>query len=88
MIQQDMIQAIDRQFVRTTRPLYGHLVSFSNRHFARRSSVGIACATRRELAQRLRISRPTSSARHYATRVTWVAAWIRWARLTFRLCRA
>ena len=46
--------------MRTSRPLYGHLVTLAReRHLARRSPVGLARSAGAELAQRLRISRTT-----------------------------
>ena len=56
-----MFQQIERQFVRTARPLYGHLVTLLEaRHRARRAAVGIArCRRSATLAQRLQISRTT-----------------------------
>jgi DNA-binding transcriptional MocR family regulator len=55
-----MIQQIERQFVRTTRPLYGHLVHLFESAIARGDvPSGARLPPERELAQRLRISRTT-----------------------------
>ena len=55
-----MIQQIERQFVRTARPLYGHLVSLIESAIARGElPSGSRLPPERELAQRLRISRTT-----------------------------
>lgn len=50
-----MIQQIERQFVRTTRPLYGHLVHLFESAIARGDlPSGSRLPPERELAQRLR----------------------------------
>ena len=55
-----MIQQIERQFVRTTRPLYGHLVSLLESAISRGDlPSGARVPPERELAQRLQISRTT-----------------------------
>jgi DNA-binding transcriptional MocR family regulator len=55
-----MIQEIERQFVRTARPLYGHLVSLLEAAISRGDlPSGARVPPERELAQRLRISRTT-----------------------------
>ena len=55
-----MIQLIERQFVRTTRPLYGHLVSLLESAISRGDlPSGARVPPERELAQRLQISRTT-----------------------------
>lgn len=55
-----MIQQIERQFVRTARPLYGHLVTLLEGAIARGDlPSGTKVPPERELAQRLRISRTT-----------------------------
>jgi DNA-binding transcriptional MocR family regulator len=55
-----MIQQIERQFVRTARPLYGHLVSLLEGAISRGElPSGTKVPPERELAQRLRISRTT-----------------------------
>src|SRR3954465_14760279 len=55
-----MIQQIERQFVRTSRPLYGHLVYLFESAIARGDlPSGSRLPPERELAQRLRISRTT-----------------------------
>jgi DNA-binding transcriptional MocR family regulator len=55
-----MIQQIERQFVRTARPLYGHLVHLFESAIARGDvPSGARLPPERELAQRLRISRTT-----------------------------
>jgi 2-aminoadipate transaminase len=55
-----MIREIERQFVRTSRPLYGHLVSLLETAIARGDiPSGARVPPERELAQRLRISRTT-----------------------------
>jgi DNA-binding transcriptional MocR family regulator len=55
-----MIQQIERQFVRTSRPLYGHLVSLLESAISRGDlPSGARVPPERELAQRLRISRTT-----------------------------
>jgi DNA-binding transcriptional MocR family regulator len=55
-----MIQQIERQFVRTSRPLYGHLVSLLESAISRGElPSGSRVPPERELAQRLRISRTT-----------------------------
>ena len=55
-----MIQQIERQFVRTTRPLYGHLVSLLESAISRGDlPSGSRVPPERELAHRLRISRTT-----------------------------
>jgi DNA-binding transcriptional MocR family regulator len=55
-----MIQEIERRFVRTTRPLYGHLVTLLESAIARgEMPSGSRLPPERELAQRLRISRTT-----------------------------
>jgi 2-aminoadipate transaminase len=55
-----MIQAIERQFVRSSRPLYGHLVSLLESAISRGElASGARVPPERELAQRLRISRTT-----------------------------
>ena len=55
-----MIQQIERQFVRTTRPLYGHLVSLLESAISRGDlPSGSRVPPERELAQRLQISRTT-----------------------------
>jgi DNA-binding transcriptional MocR family regulator len=55
-----MIQQIERQFVRTSRPLYGHLVALLEGAISRGEiPSGSKIPPERELAQRLRISRTT-----------------------------
>ena len=55
-----MIQQIERQFVRTARPLYSHLVSLLEEAISRGDlPSGTKVPPERELAQRLRISRTT-----------------------------
>jgi DNA-binding transcriptional MocR family regulator len=55
-----MIQQIERQFVRTTRPLYGHLVSLLESAISRGDiPSGSRVPPERELAERLQISRTT-----------------------------
>jgi 2-aminoadipate transaminase len=55
-----MIQKIERQFVRSSRPLYGHLVSLLESAISRGDiQSGARVPPERELAQRLRISRTT-----------------------------
>jgi DNA-binding transcriptional MocR family regulator len=55
-----MIQVIERQFLRTSRPLYGHLVALFEDAIARGDlPAGSRLPPERELAQRLRISRTT-----------------------------
>src|SRR5262245_33907157 len=55
-----MIQTIERQFVRTSRPLYAHLVSLPESAISRGElPSGSRVPPERELAQRLRISRTT-----------------------------
>ena len=55
-----MIQHIERQFVRTSRPLYAHLVSLVESAIARGDlPSGSRLPPERELAHRLRISRTT-----------------------------
>ena len=55
-----MIQQIERQFVRTTRPLYGHLVSLLESAISRGDlPSGSRVPPERELAHRLQISRTT-----------------------------
>jgi 2-aminoadipate transaminase len=55
-----MIQGIERQFIRTSRPLYGHLVSLLESAISRGElPSGARVPPERELAQRLRISRTT-----------------------------
>jgi DNA-binding transcriptional MocR family regulator len=55
-----MIQQIERQFVRTARPLYGHLVSLLESAISRGDlPSGARVPPERELAQRLGISRTT-----------------------------
>ncbi len=55
-----MIQQIERHFVRTTRPLYGHLVSLLESAIARGDlPSGARVPPERELAERLQISRTT-----------------------------
>jgi DNA-binding transcriptional MocR family regulator len=55
-----MIQQIERQFVRTARPLYGHLVTLLEGAISRGElPSGTKVPPERELAQRLRISRTT-----------------------------
>ena len=55
-----MIQHIERQFVRTSRPLYGHLVSLLEAAISRGDiPSGAKVPPEREMAQRLRISRTT-----------------------------
>lgn len=55
-----MIHEIERQFVRTARPLYGHLVSIVESAIARGDlPSGSRLPPERELASRLRISRTT-----------------------------
>ena len=55
-----MIQQIERQFVRTSRPLYGHLVTLFESAIARGDlPSGSRLPPERELATRLRISRTT-----------------------------
>src|SRR6185295_1242283 len=55
-----MIQQIERSFMRTARPLYGHLVTLIESAIARGDlSSGARLPPERELAQRLRISRTT-----------------------------
>jgi DNA-binding transcriptional MocR family regulator len=55
-----MLQQIERQFVRTARPLYGHLVSLFESAIARGElPSGSRLPPERELASRLQISRTT-----------------------------
>jgi len=55
-----MIQQIERQFVRTSRPLYGHLVTLLEGAISKGDlPSGSKVPPERELAQRLRISRTT-----------------------------
>ena len=55
-----MIHLIERQFVRTSRPLYGHLVSLLESAISRGDlPSGSRVPPERTLAQRLRISRTT-----------------------------
>ena len=55
-----MIQIIERQFVRTARPLYGHLVTLLESAISRGDlPSGSRVPPERELAHRLRISRTT-----------------------------
>ena len=55
-----MIQLIERQFVRTARPLYGHLVTLLESAIARGDlPSGARLPPERELATRLHISRTT-----------------------------
>src|ERR671922_2414392 len=55
-----MIQSIERQFLRTSRPLYGHLVTLLETAISRGDlPSGSRVPPERELAQRLRISRTT-----------------------------
>ena len=55
-----MMQQIERQFVRTARPLYGHLVSLFESAIARGElPSGARLPPERELASRLQISRTT-----------------------------
>jgi DNA-binding transcriptional MocR family regulator len=55
-----MIRQIERQFVRTARPLYGHLVTLLEGAISRGElPSGTKVPPERELAQRLRISRTT-----------------------------
>jgi DNA-binding transcriptional MocR family regulator len=55
-----MIQVIEREFVRTARPLYGHLVTLLESAISRGDlPSGSRVPPERELAQRLRISRTT-----------------------------
>ena len=55
-----MFQQIERQFMRTARPLYGHLVNLFEAAIARGElPSGSRLPPERELAQRLRISRTT-----------------------------
>ncbi|MEP6914080.1 MAG: PLP-dependent aminotransferase family protein [Acidobacteriota bacterium] len=55
-----MIEHIERNFMRTARPLYGHLVTLIETAIARGDlSSGSRLPPERELAQRLRISRTT-----------------------------
>ncbi len=55
-----MLQQLERQFVRTTRPLYGHLVSLLESAISRGDlPSGARVPPERELALRLRISRTT-----------------------------
>ena len=55
-----MIQQIERQFVRTARPLYAHLVSLLESAISRGElPSGARVPPERELAQRLKISRTT-----------------------------
>jgi DNA-binding transcriptional MocR family regulator len=55
-----MIQELERQFVRSARPLYGHLVSLVESAISRGAlPSGSRLPPERELAQRLRISRTT-----------------------------
>jgi DNA-binding transcriptional MocR family regulator len=55
-----MIQQIERQFVRSSRPLYGHLVSLLESAIARGDlPSGARVPPERELAHRLQISRTT-----------------------------
>src|SRR5688500_13981276 len=55
-----MFQEIERQFVRSARPLYGHLVNLFESAIARgQLPSGSRLPPERELAQRLRISRTT-----------------------------
>ena len=58
-----MIQHIERQFVRTSRPLYSHLVGLLESAISRGDfPSGARVPPERELAQRLGISAPPSSA--------------------------
>src|SRR4026208_1278652 len=55
-----MFRQIERQFMRTARPLYGHLVNLFEAAIARGElPSGSRLPPERELAQRLRISRTT-----------------------------
>src|SRR6266540_6784414 len=55
-----MFQQIERQFMRSARPLYGHLVNLFESAIARGDlPSGSRLPPERELAQRLRISRTT-----------------------------
>ena len=55
-----MIQQLERQFIRTSRPLYGHLVTLLESAISRGDlPSGSRVPPERELAQRLRISRTT-----------------------------
>src|SRR6186997_1967646 len=55
-----MFQQIERQFMRSARPLYGHLVNLFESAIARGElPSGSRLPPERELAQRLRISRTT-----------------------------
>src|SRR5688500_7210091 len=55
-----MLQQIERQFVRSARPLYGHLVSLFESAIARGElASGARLPPERELASRLQISRTT-----------------------------
>ena len=55
-----MIQQLERQFVRTTRPLYGHLVALLELAISKGElPSGARVPPERELAQRLKISRTT-----------------------------
>src|SRR5688572_25991760 len=55
-----MIHEIERQFVRTSRPLYSHLVTLLEGAISRGElPSGSKVPPERELAQRLRISRTT-----------------------------
>src|ERR671922_1531136 len=55
-----MIQSIERQFLRTSRPLYGHLVTLLETAISRGDlPSGARVPPERTLAQRLRISRTT-----------------------------
>ena len=76
-----MIQQIERQFVRTARPLYGHLVDAAgSRHLERRAGV------RRASAARARAGEPAGHQPHDGrerlprARVQRPAAWLRRAR--------
>ena len=56
----EMFQEIERQFMRSARPLYGHLVNLVESAIARgQLPSGSRLPPERELAQRLRISRTT-----------------------------
>src|SRR5919112_3240404 len=56
----EMFQGIERQFIRSARPLYGHLVTLFEAAIAKGElPSGSRLPPERELAQRLRISRTT-----------------------------
>src|ERR687889_883777 len=56
----EMFQGIERQFIRSARPLYGHLVNLIESAIVKGDlSSGSRLPPERELAQRLRISRTT-----------------------------